>query len=100
VTAASASVVSGRLASYQPAPGSRQPSRQPFPSKKNKKDDLIVNEDGSVDFYLGPKPPDGKEGSWVETVQGKGWLVLIRLYGPLDLWLDKTWRPGEFEPID
>jgi hypothetical protein len=33
-------------------------------------------------------------------VQGKGWPVLIRLYGPLDPWFDKTWRPVEFEPID
>jgi len=24
------------------------------------------------------------------------WFVLLRLYGPLELWFDKTWKPGEF----
>ena len=39
----------------------------------------------------------GKEANWTQTVPGKGWLVLLRLYGPLEPWFDKTWRPGEFE---
>jgi hypothetical protein len=25
--------------------------------------------------------------------------VLIRLYGPLQPWFDKTWKPGEFELV-
>jgi len=25
--------------------------------------------------------------------------VLLRLYGPLDPWFDKTWQPGEFELV-
>jgi hypothetical protein len=69
---------------------------QPFPSKNNKRDDLIVNEDGSVDLHFGPKAPEGMERNWVETIPGKGWFALIRLYGPLEPWFDKTWQPGEF----
>ena len=23
----------------------------------------------------------------------------LRLYGPLDPWFDKTWKPGEFELV-
>jgi hypothetical protein len=30
---------------------------------------------------------------------GKGWNTLLRLYGPLESWFDKTWRPGEIEPM-
>jgi hypothetical protein len=30
-------------------------------------------------------------------VPGKGWFAVLRLYGPLEAWFDKTWRPGEFE---
>ena len=30
---------------------------------------------------------------------GKSWFTLIRLYGPLESWFDKTWRPGDFERI-
>ena len=36
---------------------------QPYPSKNNKRDKLITNADGSVDLYLGPEAPAGKEAS-------------------------------------
>jgi hypothetical protein len=58
---------------------------------------LLVNADGSVDVYFGPKAPPGKEKNWAQTVPGKGWFVILRLYGPLEPWFDKTWRPGEIE---
>jgi len=29
----------------------------------------------------------------------KGWNILSRLYGPLQPWFDKTWRPGDFELV-
>ena len=38
--------------------------------------------------------------NWVQTIPGKGWNVLLRLYGPLEPWFDKTWRPGEIEHLD
>ena len=44
-------------------------------------------------------PPAGKEANWVQTVPGKGWWVMLRLYGPLEPWFDKTWRPGEIEAV-
>ncbi len=39
----------------------------------------------------------GKEANWVHTVPRKGWFTILRLYGPLEPWFDKTWRPGEIE---
>ena len=65
----------------------------------DKRDQLITNADGSVDLYFGPKPPAGKEANWMQTIAGKGWFVVFRLYGPLEPWIDKTWRPGEFELV-
>lgn len=38
-----------------------------------------------------------KEANWTQTIAGKGWLALLRLYGPLEPWFEKTWRPGEIE---
>jgi hypothetical protein len=35
----------------------------------------------------------------METIPNKGWNVLLRLYGPLQPWLDKTWKSGEFERV-
>ena len=31
---------------------------------------------------------------------GKGWFMILRLYGPLEPWFDKTWRPGEITPVN
>jgi hypothetical protein len=70
---------------------------QQFPSVSSQKKDVIVNADGSVDVYFGPKPPAGKEGNWVQTVPGNGWNTILRLYGPLEPWFAKSWRPGEIE---
>ncbi len=61
---------------------------------------LQANDDGSYDLYFGPVAPDGKETNWVETVPGKSWFQLFRLYGPLAPWFDQTWKLNEFEPID
>jgi hypothetical protein len=55
------------------------------------------NADGSVDVYFAPKTPPGKESNWIQTVPGKGWFTILRLYGALEPWFDKTWRPGEIE---
>lgn len=85
---------------YDPQTRSELQTTQPYPSKNNKRDDLGVNEDGSVDLFFGPTPPKGKEKNWVQTVPGKGWFVLLRLYGPLEPWFDKTWQPGEFQLLD
>jgi hypothetical protein len=70
---------------------------QQYPSVSSQKKGLLVNTDGSVDAYFGPKPPAGKEPNWIQTAPGKGWNVALRLYGPLESWFDKTWRPGEIE---
>ena len=38
-----------------------------------------------------------KENNWIQTIPGKGWFIILRMYGPLQPWIDKTWRPGEIE---
>jgi hypothetical protein len=60
---------------------------------------LIVNENGSVDVYFGPKAPDGKENNWIQTIPGKGWNMLFRLHGRLEPWFDKTWKLSEIEAV-
>jgi hypothetical protein len=72
---------------------------QKAPSVGSEKKNLLVNKDGSVDVYFGPKAPPGKESNWVQTIPGKGWSTILRLYGPLEPWFKKTWRPGEIEVL-
>ena len=57
------------------------------------------NADGSCDVYFGPKPPRGFENNWLATVAGKGCFVAMRMYGPLEPWIEKTCRPGEIELV-
>ena len=38
--------------------------------------------------------------SRIQTVPGKGWFTILRLYSPLQAYFDKTWRIGEVELID
>ena len=72
---------------------------QRFPSVSSQDKGLLVNGDGSVDVYFGPQAPAGKENNWIQTVPGTGWNTILRLYGPLEPWFDKTWRPGEIEQV-
>jgi len=59
---------------------------------------------GNDDVTMGPffRPSErtaGKEANWTETVPGKCWFAIFRLYGPLDPWFGKTWQPGEIEVV-
>ena len=47
---------------------------------------------------IGPTAPDGKAGNWIQTVPGKGFFTILRLYNPLQPFFDKTWQPSEMEP--
>lgn len=58
---------------------------------------LIQNEDGSVDVYLGPEVPAGKEANWAPTVAGRDYFLLFRFYGPKDHFYDKSWKLGDLE---
>lgn len=58
----------------------------------------VINVDKNS-TYIGPEAPAGKENNWIQTVAGKAWFAILCLYGPLEPWFDKTWRPSEFEQI-
>ena len=60
---------------------------------------MKTNADGSVDVYFGPRAAAGKESNWIQTMPGKNWLTILRLYGALEPWFDKTWRPREIELV-
>lgn len=72
----------------------------PYPSVTSLKGTVRPNPDGSTDVFFGPVPPEGRESNWIQTSPGKGWFTILRLYGPLEPWFDKTWRPGEIELAD
>jgi hypothetical protein len=70
---------------------------QQFPSVSSQNKALKVNSDGSLEVWFGPKAPQGMENNWVQTIPGKGWFMILGLYGPLEPWFNQTWRPGDIE---
>jgi hypothetical protein len=73
---------------------------QQFPGIDNLGKEIKQNADGSHDVYFGPKAPKGMENNWLQTIPGKGYNIIFRLYGPLEAFYDKTWKPGDPEMVD
>jgi hypothetical protein len=57
------------------------------------------NSDGSVDIYIGPKPPKGQEANWIPTLAGKGWFPYFRFYGPDEALFQKTWKLPDIDKV-
>jgi hypothetical protein len=58
------------------------------------------NTDGSTTVYFGPAQPAGvNRGNWIQTLPGKGWFTILRLYSPLEPFFTKEWRPSEIELV-
>ncbi|PZX55586.1 DUF1254 domain-containing protein [Algoriphagus chordae] len=87
---------------YDPQTRSELQTSQALPSISSQRTPLVENEDGSVTLYFGAtnNAPKGMEANWLQSVPGKGFFVIFRLYGPLDPWFDQTWQPGDFEEIN
>jgi hypothetical protein len=66
-----------------------------FPTVGSQTRGIEKNADGSYDVYFAPNPPEGKESNWLQTIPGKSWFTILRMYGPLEPWINQTWRPSE-----
>lgn len=73
---------------------------QRFPGVDSNKEGIVQNADGSWDIYFGPKAPVGFENNWIQTIPGKGWNTIFRLYGPLEPWFDNKWYPSDAKLVD
>ncbi len=59
------------------------------------KEALRYNKDGSIDIYFAPEAPPGYQNNWIQTIPGKSWFTILRMYSPLETWIDQSWRPSE-----
>ena len=84
---------------YDPQTRSMLQTNQKYPTVGGNDEDLRMNDDGSYTIYFGPEASNGYENNWVETIPGKSWFVILRMYGPLQPWIDQSWRPGEVEIV-
>ena len=86
------------LTLYEAENASGLANGQPFPSLGSR-DKPTAKADGSTDLYLGPEAPAGKQGNWLATPAGKGYFAILRLYGPTEAAINKSWKPGDIERI-
>jgi hypothetical protein len=61
--------------------------------------DVKKNEDGSVDLYLGPKPPAGQDTNWIPTDPARKFELMFRLYGPKKEFFEKAWVLPDVEKV-
>jgi len=66
----------------------------------NLSESIVANDDGSYAVWFGPELPEDRDGNWMQTIPGKSFNAMFHLYGPLEPWFDKTWKPGDFELIE
>lgn len=67
----------------------------PYPALSSLSGTVVAEEDGSHVLWFSPTAPEGKESNWIPTIPGKSWFPMVRLYGPLEPWFEKTWQLPE-----
>ena len=56
------------------------------------KDDLVVNDDGTIDLYSGLQAPDGFEANLLQTNPEEGSFLVFRFYGPTETLTSGEWK--------
>ena len=49
---------------------------------------------------LAAKAPAGKQGNWLRTVPGKGYVAMLRLDSPTAAALTKSWKLSDIEKVN
>ena len=88
------------LTIYDNQTRSQLQTNQVYPTVGSQTEGIKMNEDGSYDIYFSPEAPAGFENNWLQTIPGKSWFVGLRMYGPLQPWIEKTWRPSEVMSVN
>ena len=71
----------------------------PRASRSSQIPELIKNADGSVDLFLGPKAPHGKDVNWIPTDPKRDFELMFRLYAPTKALFDKAWVLSDAERV-
>ena len=81
---------------YNITDGTMPETPQLLPSKNSLDESIAKNADGSVDLFFGPTRPEGTaESNWIQTVDGRHFMAVIRLYGADIAFFDQTWKPDD-----
>ena len=72
----------------------------PRASRSSQIAELQKNADGSIDLYIGPKAPAGKDGNWIPTDPTRKFELMFRLYAPTKALFDKSWKLPDVELVE
>lgn len=71
----------------------------PRASRSSQIPDLQKNSDGSIDIFIGPKAPAGKETNWLPTDPARKFELMARFYAPRKEFFEKKWILPDVEKI-
>jgi hypothetical protein len=71
----------------------------PRASRSSQIPELQKNADGSVDIYIGPKAPTGKESNWLPTDPVRKFELMARFYAPKKEFFERVWKLPDVEKV-
>ncbi len=84
------------VTAYNITDGTMPKTSQAFPSINSLSENVAKNKDGSVDVYFGPtKPKDVPETNWIQTIEGRDFMTVVRLYGTGIDFFDQKWQADD-----
>jgi hypothetical protein len=71
----------------------------PRASRSSQIPELQKNADGSIDIFIGPKAPAGKDANWLPTDPARKFELMARFYGPKPEFFEKKWVLPDVEKV-
>ncbi len=71
----------------------------PRASRSSQIPELQKNADGSIDLYIGPKAPVGKDDNWLPTDPARKFELMARFYAPKKEFFEKVWKLPDVEKM-
>lgn len=69
-------------------------------SRASNSTEVQRNADGSVDLFIGPRAPAGKESNWIPTDPSRQFELMFRFYAPTKALFEKTWALPDVEQVE
>jgi len=81
------------VTAYNVVDGTMPETPQLLPSINGYYNKVTKNADGSIDGSR--RPAAAPEANWIQVVEGRGFLVALRLYGAEVAFHDQSWKPDD-----
>ncbi|WP_205389055.1 DUF1214 domain-containing protein [Sulfitobacter sp. JL08] len=88
------------VTAYNLTDGTMPETEQLLPST-NSYYDVAKNEDGSIDIWFAPEQPeDVADTNFIQTIPGRNFMAILRLYGAEIEFYDQSWKPDDLVKVE